>query len=132
MEKSWKLKTLTNLETSQNLQKEIKVPKVISDLLILRGVSSFSDAKNFFRPDLNQLHDPFLMKDMSKAVKIIFEVIEDNKKAMIYGDYDVDGITSVAVLHLFFKKFGLDPLRYIPDRYKEGYGLSFDAIKKAN
>tara|TARA_B100001559_G_scaffold201419_1_gene168521 strand:- start:146 stop:1843 length:1698 start_codon:yes stop_codon:yes gene_type:complete len=132
MEKSWKLKTLANLETSQNLQKEIKVPKVISDLLILRGVSSFSDAKNFFRPDLNQLHDPFLMKDMSKAVKIIFEVIEDNKKAMIYGDYDVDGITSVAVLHLFFKKFGLDPLRYIPDRYKEGYGLSFDAIKKAN
>ena len=59
MEKSWKLKALTNLETSQNLQKEIKVPKVISDLLILRGVSSFSDAKNFFRPDLNQLHDPF-------------------------------------------------------------------------
>ena len=114
MEKLWKLKALKNLDTSQHLQKEIKVPKVISDLLVLRGVRTFSDAKNFFRPELNQLHDPFLMKDMGKAVEIIFEVIEDNKKTMIYGDYDVDGITSVSVLHLFFKKFGLNTLTYIP------------------
>ena len=71
------------------------------------------------------------MKDMDKAVNIIFEVLESNMKIMIYGDYDVDGTTSVALLYLFFKRLDLDPLRYIPDRFNEGYGLSFDAIKKA-
>ena len=131
MKKTWKIKEPPDKQLSKNLQKEIKVPKVISDLLVLRGIKSFPEAKEFFRPQLNQLFDPFLMKDMEKAVNIIFEALENNMKIMIYGDYDVDGITSVAIIYLFFKKFDLEPLRYIPDRYKEGYGLSIDAIKKA-
>ena len=131
MEKIWKIKDPPDKELSNNLQREIEVPKIISDLLVLRGIKSFTEAKEFFRPQLNQLFDPFLMKDMNQAVNIIFEVLENNMKIMIYGDYDVDGTTSVALLYLYFKSFGLEPLSYIPDRYKEGYGLSIDAIKKA-
>ena len=103
MKKTWKIKEPPDKQLSKNLQKEIKVPKVISDLLVLRGIKSFPEAKEFFRPQLNQLFDPFLMKDMEKAVNIIFEALENNMKIMIYGDYDVDGITSVAIIYLFFK-----------------------------
>ena len=124
--------TLKKNPTIVNLiEKELNVSKVIAQLLVNRDINDFNTAKEFFRPSLNDLHDPYLMKGMHESVLRIEKAKEKQEKIMIYGDYDVDGTTSVALLYLFFKRFGLEPLSYIPDRYKEGYGLSIDAIKKA-
>ncbi|MBL30099.1 MAG: single-stranded-DNA-specific exonuclease RecJ [Flavobacteriaceae bacterium] len=131
MGNSWKLRDSLDINISKSLQEELKVSKIISDLLTLRGIKSFSEAKNFFRPELSQLFDPFLMKNMRKAVKMILKAIKTKRKIMIYGDYDVDGTTSVAILYLFLKNFDIEPLTYIPDRFDEGYGLSNKGINKA-
>ena len=98
---------------------------------MLRGIESYEEAKKFFRPDLNDLHDPFLMKDMDKAVNRITEAISDNEKILIYGDYDVDGTTAIATLYSFLRDLYSNIDYYVPDRYTEGYGISFKGIDYA-
>ena len=100
-------------------------------LLVKRGIKNFEEARDFFRPDLGHLHDPFLMQDMEKAVIRIEKAIADSEKILIYGDYDVDGTTSVALVYSFFKKYHFNIDFYIPDRYKEGYGISTQGIDHA-
>ena len=131
MEKSWKLLKNLNPEITKNLAQELNVSNIIAELLVKRNITNYLEAKLFFRPRIEDLLDPFLMKGMSSAVNKIIETIESNKKIMIYGDYDVDGTTSVALLYLYLTKLNADLIYYIPDRYLEGYGLSNQGINKA-
>lgn len=133
MEKRWSIKTQAEAKLIDQLATEVGIDKVLANLLIQRGVTSFESAKNFFRPSLTDLHDPFLMKDMDKAITRIEKAIQDREKILVYGDYDVDGTTAVALVYSFFKNN--TPLLseglidyYIPDRYAEGYGISFQGI----
>lgn len=103
----------------------------LTTILMQRKIDTFEKAKSFFRPSLEDLHDPFLMKDMDKAVQKLSEAIQENKKILIYGDYDVDGTTSVALLYLFLNSFHPNLGYYIPDRYREGYGISYLGIDYA-
>ena len=112
----------------RHLQEVLKIHPVLCRLLVLRGITTFEEAKKFFRPSLNDLHNPFLMKDMDKAVARIEQAIQNKEKMLIYGDYDVDGTTSVALVYSFFSKFYQDLITYIPDRYSEGYGISIQGI----
>ena len=111
-----------------SLQTDLKIPHFICSLLLQRGVNSLDKAKLFFRPELGSLHDPYLMKDMEKAVVRINNA--SSEKIMILGDYDVDGASATALLANFFSYLGLDYDVYIPDRKKEGYGPSIKAFKK--
>jgi single-stranded-DNA-specific exonuclease len=166
MTKRWKIKESAPAEIADRLVKELKVSPIIANLLWQRGVNTYDEAKLFFRPQLEHLHDPFLMKDMDKAIARIEKAIKNKEKILIYGDYDVDGTTSVALVYSFFKQ--LAPSRaslptsgspkggepegandaqslspsgregewplfdyYIPDRYKEGYGISTAGIDYA-
>ncbi len=113
------------------LQQELKVHPVLCRLLVQRGIETYDAARKFFRPELSDLHDPFLMKDMDKAVNRIAEAISRNEKILIYGDYDVDGTTAVATVYQFFKEFYAKVEYYIPHRYTEGYGISFKGIDYA-
>ncbi len=115
-------------EKVDNLQAQLKVHPTICQLLVQRGIETYNDAKKFFRPSLDDLHDPFLMKDMDKAVDRIHEAIVKKEKILVYGDYDVDGTTSVALFHTFFSNLTDQVRYYIPDRYKEGYGLSKEGV----
>ena len=112
-----------------SLQIDLKIPHFICSLLLQRGVNSLDKAKLFFRPELGSLHDPYLMKDMEKAVVRINKA--SSEKIMILGDYDVDGTTSTSMLYTYFKQRNFDLLYYIPDRYKEGYGVSTESINYA-
>jgi len=114
--------------TVSRLTEELKIDRVLATLLVQRGITTFEEARTFFRPDLNLLHDPFLMKDMEKAVKRLGEAIMAQEKILIYGDYDVDGTTAVALMYTFLKKFDANIEYYIPDRYDEGYGISYKGI----
>ena len=127
----WYKRKNFNYEKIARLSKTLNIPDVISSLLLQRGIVDFESAKHFFRPDWSQLHDPFLMKDMNKAVDRIQLAINTNEKIMIFGDYDVDGTTSVALLTDYLKNkiFYIKP--YIPDRYSEGYGISKKGIEIA-
>lgn len=131
-EKRWKFKQYDH-EVSNKLCQSLRIHPVICDMLSIRGISSFEEAKDFFRPSLNQLHDPFLMKDMKMATDRIIHAIKSNEKILIYGDYDVDGTTAVSVVFDFLQF--IYPSKqieyYIPDRYKEGYGLSSAGIEYA-
>lgn len=113
------------------LAKEINVNSILANMLVNRGVDSFQKAKDFFRPDLDKLHDPFLMKDMDKAVDRLSQAIERNEKILVYGDYDVDGTTSVAMMYGYLIQFYEKVDFYIPDRYKEGYGISEKGVRFA-
>jgi single-stranded-DNA-specific exonuclease len=113
------------------LQQELGIPAVIARLLSLRGIETFNQAKTFFRPDINQIHDPFLMKDMEKASTRLSNAIRSGEKVLVYGDYDVDGTTATATVLLFLRKFGVDASYYIPHRFKEGYGINPDGIRHA-
>ncbi len=115
-----------------NLQKELGVDGVIAHLLNLRGINTFEEAKTFFRLDLNQLPNPFLMKGMDDAITRIEQALALNQKILIFGDYDVDGTTAVSVVYSFFKKYSQNLEYYIPDRYKEGYGISLASIDYAS
>ena len=127
----WYKRKNFNYEKIEKLSKTLNVPDAISSLLLQRGIADFESAKLFFRPDWSQLHDPFLMKDMNKAVDRILLAMNTNEKIMIFGDYDVDGTTSVALLTDYLKNkiFYIKP--YIPDRYSEGYGISKKGIEVA-
>lgn len=113
------------------LQASLQIDHRLAAILTQRGVSTFEEARCFFRPDLSQLHDPFLMKDMDKAVARIEKAMAADENILIYGDYDVDGTTSVALTFGFFKKYHSKIDFYIPDRYKEGYGISTQGIDYA-
>lgn len=128
MEKIWNIRANPNALFIPQLQQELNVDEVVARLLSLRGVTTFEEAKLFFRPQLAQLHDPFLMKDMLKAVERIQVAIQKNEKVLIFGDYDVDGTTAVSLVYSFFKDHIADIDYYIPDRYKEGYGISYQSI----
>ncbi len=113
------------------LQNELGVSEKIARLLTLREIDTYEKAKLFFRPALNQLHDPFLMADMQAAAERLAAAIRQHEKILIYGDYDVDGTTATALMYLFLKEFGLNVDYYIPDRFKEGYGLNPGGIHYA-
>ena len=124
----WTLKPKPDLTKVEHLQKKLDVEKSIATLLVQRGIETFQEAKDFFRPDLNKLHNPFLMKDMDKAVARIEAAITAEENIMVYGDYDVDGTTSVALLSSYLLTTYPNVATYIPDRYEEGYGISFKGI----
>ena len=131
LETEWKYADLPDLAQVGSLCEQLGVKEDVAQLLINRGITDFDEAKSFFRPSFNDLHDPFLMKDMDKAVSRLEEALGNGEKMLIYGDYDVDGTTSVALVYSFLKDLGQTDF-YIPDRYKEGYGLSFAGIDYAN
>lgn len=131
LETEWKYADLPNPAQVGSLCEQLGVKEDVAQLLINRGITDFDEAKSFFRPSFNDLHDPFLMKDMDKAVSRLEEALGNGEKMLIYGDYDVDGTTSVALVYSFLKDLGQTDF-YIPDRYKEGYGLSFAGIDYAN
>lgn len=128
MEKQWKILQETSPEVSKTLQKQLSVDATIARLLSLRGINNFDEAKVFFRPELDQLHNPFLMKGMKEAIERINQAISKNEKVLVYGDYDVDGTTAVSIVYSFFKQYIKNIEYYIPDRYREGYGISFKGI----
>ena len=131
MIKKWKFKNLPDKENIAQLSGSINVSNTVATVLLQRGISNFDEAKHYFRPQLSHLHDPFLMKDMQQAVERINSALAKNQKIMIYGDYDVDGTTSVALVYGFLKKFYDNLMYYIPDRYLEGYGISTTGIDVA-
>ena len=124
----WTLKTAPNLSLVDELSKVLSIDKVLSSLLIQRGIHTFEQAKKFFRPSLDDLHDPFLLKDMDVAVSRIEKAITNNENILIYGDYDVDGTTAVSLVSSYLKTITNDIATYIPDRYNEGYGISTQGI----
>ncbi len=123
MEKRWKI-IKADKEKVDALQAALKIHPILCELLVQRGLDTFEEAKRFFRPSLDDLHDPWLMKDMKKAVDRIDEAMAANQKILVFGDYDVDGTTSVATLYQFLKQLSSNIDYYIPHRYKEGYGIS--------
>lgn len=131
MDKRWVLQESNSQEFSDELSKELNINNHLVELLLLRGIHTFDLAKTFFRPSLNHLHDPFLMKGMDIAVNRLCEAIFSQEKIMIYGDYDVDGTTSVSLVYQFLSKYSKELMYYIPDRYTEGYGISTQGIEKA-
>jgi len=128
LEKQWKIRAATESPDMGDLQEKLNVDRVVARLLKLRHVLNYEEAKTFFRPELSQLHDPFLMKGMTVAIDRINLAISKNEKVMIFGDYDVDGTTAVSLVYSFFKDHIQNITYYIPDRYKEGYGISFKSI----
>ena len=136
MEKRWSIKPKADDKITERLAEELGIDKVLANLLVQREVKTFDEAKKFFRPSLDDLHDPFLMKDMDKAIVRIETAIKNKEKILVYGDYDVDGTTAVALVYSFFKKHHPNKEDenssfidfYIPDRYAEGYGISFTGI----
>ena len=131
MEKRWVINTPPPADKIESLSKKLNCNHVIANLLLQRGVSTVEEAKAFFNPALNRLHDPFLMRDMDKAVARIERAIASKERVMIYGDYDVDGTTAVALLYKYFKNKCEHPEYYIPDRDTEGCGISCRAIDYA-
>lgn len=123
MEKRWNILTADPV-TSSSLQQSLKINLLLCKILVQRGINTFEKAKDFFRPQLSQLHSPWLMKDMDKAVERILEGIRSQEKILVFGDYDVDGTTAVSCLYQFLKKIHTNLDFYIPHRYKEGYGVS--------
>jgi len=132
MEKRWVINEPGDEETVATLMNLLGVDRLIANLLVQRGITSFNKAKKFFRPSLDDLHDPFLMKDMDKAVERLTSAIQKQERVMIYGDYDVDGTTSVALVYTYLKKRFDFIDYYIPDRYSEGYGISKTGIDYAS
>ncbi len=130
--KNWVLREQASNEKIEYLARELGVDTGIATLLVQRNINTYKQAREFFRPSLDQLHDPFLMKDMEKAVDRLALAIFRNEKIMIYGDYDVDGTTSVALVYSFLKKRYSNLDYYVPDRYSEGYGISFQGIDYAD
>lgn len=131
MQKRWVVKPKNDIQKTKKLRDELGVNAVIVELLLNRGIETYQDAKHFFRPSFDLLHDPFLMKDMDKAISRIEKAIGNKEKILIYGDYDVDGTTAVSVVYSFFRDFHSGLEFYIPDRYLEGYGISTMGIDYA-
>ena len=127
----WNLKSKPEKEKVQALQNALQVDEIIATLLIQRGIETFEQAKTFFRPTLEDLHNPYLMKDMDKAVSRIEKAIANNENILVFGDYDVDGTTAVSLVSSYLRSFYPNVATYIPDRYNEGYGISYLGIDYA-
>tara|TARA_B110000211_G_scaffold51884_1_gene57120 strand:- start:1724 stop:3403 length:1680 start_codon:yes stop_codon:yes gene_type:complete len=127
METLWNIQNLDTKQVKQ-LAEELGVNEIVAHLLVLRGITNYEDAKKFFRPQISHLHNPFLMKGMQNAVDRIELALKKGEKILIYGDYDVDGTTSVSMMFCFISRFTDKIGYYIPDRYDEGYGISFKGI----
>ena len=131
MKKNWVIKASGNEDVIVSLSRELGIERPLAQLLVQRGITTFEDARKFFRPNLSNMHDPFLMKDMDLAIQRILEAIESGEKVLVYGDYDVDGTTAVALVYSFFRDQFREIDYYIPDRYDEGYGVSIKGIDYA-
>ena len=133
METRWIIAENVDKQLVKSLSESLGIDEILAILLVQRGITNFEEAKNFFRPSLTQLHDPFLMKDMDKAVDRLQKAMNNGEKILIYGDYDVDGTTAVALIYTYLKNF-VNKKKiefYIPDRYEEGYGISYKGIDYA-
>ncbi|MNF36810.1 Single-stranded-DNA-specific exonuclease RecJ [compost metagenome] len=128
----WTIKPKPSEEKVKQLAQALNVEDFVATLLVQRGIETFDDAKRFFRPTLNDLHDPYLMKDMEKAVNRIEKAIENQENILVFGDYDVDGTTAVSLVSSYLKTYYPNVATYIPDRYAEGYGVSFKGIDFAD
>ncbi|KAF2512152.1 single-stranded-DNA-specific exonuclease RecJ [Flavobacterium zhairuonense] len=128
----WTLKPKPSEDKVKHLAQALNVEDFVATLLIQRGIETFEDAKNFFRPSLEHLHDPYLMKDMDKAVSRIESAIENQENILVFGDYDVDGTTAVSLVSSYLKSHYPNIATYIPDRYDEGYGISYKGIDYAD
>ena len=128
MEKKWVIRKGANESKVRELSSELGIDPVLAELLVQRGVHTFDEARAFFRPSLDRLHDPFLMKDMDKAVARVEKALDGGEKILVYGDYDVDGTTAVSLVYSFLSRLTSNVGSYIPDRYDEGYGVSTKGI----
>ena len=128
VEKIWKLREGTDMDNVRQLSSELGVDPVLAELLVQRGVCTFEQARSFFRPNLDDLHDPFLMTDMEKAVERVHQAVVSREKILVYGDYDVDGTTAVSLVYSFLLRLTRQLDFYIPERYDEGYGVSYKGI----
>ena len=128
----WTLKPTPDTSIVNALAERLNVDAIIATLLVQRGIETFDEAKKFFRPSLDDLHDPFLMKDMDRAVDRIESAIRNEENILVYGDYDVDGTTSVALMSSYLSTLTPQVATYIPDRYQEGYGVSYQGIDYAH
>lgn len=131
MEKRWVYKDEPEQTIVEKISKEININEYLSTVLVQRGIKTFDEAKDFFRPSLSRLYDPFLMLNMDRAVNRLTDAVFNEEKILIYGDYDVDGTTAVSLIYLFLKQFSKHLEYYIPDRYTEGYGISEKGINYA-
>lgn len=128
MEKEWKMKEPADRDTVARLTSELGIDPVLAELLVHRGINTFEESRAFFRPNLDQLHDPFLMKGMDLAVERLHKAVTGGEKILVYGDYDVDGTTAVSLVYSFLRPLTHSLDFYIPDRYDEGYGVSYKGI----
>jgi single-stranded-DNA-specific exonuclease len=128
----WTIKPKPSEDKIKHLAQALQVEDFVAQLLVQRGIETFEDAKLFFRPSLEHLHDPYLMKDMDKAVARIEQAIENQERILVFGDYDVDGTTAVSLVSSYLKTYYPEVATYIPDRYDEGYGVSFKGIDFAD
>ena len=128
MNKRWLYKSVPDQQEIESLGMSLNINSYLSAILLQRGVTTFEEARKFFRPSLKDLHDPFLMKDMERAVERIKRAIDGNEKILIYGDYDVDGTTAVSMVYRYLQSFYPATSFYIPDRTSEGYGVSEKGI----
>lgn len=128
----WTLKPKPEADKTEQLANELNVNLLVATLLVQRGIETYEQAKRFFRPSLDDLHDPFLMKDMDKAIERIEKAVKGRENILIYGDYDVDGTTAVSLVYSYFLTFYPNVATYIPDRYDEGYGISYQGIDFAD
>ena len=132
MDKRWVIKERGDQVVVRQLADALGVSESLANLMAQRGITSPVEAEAFFNPSLDYLHDPFLMKDMNLAVDRITSAINKNERILVYGDYDVDGTTAVAMMYSFLKERYSNVDYYIPDRYKEGYGVSFKGLDYAS
>ncbi len=128
----WTIKPKPEPQKVEELKGALQVNELVASLLVQRGIETYDQAKSFFRPSLDDLHDPFLMKDMDKAVERIEQALKNEENILVYGDYDVDGTTSVALMSSYLKTRSNNIATYIPDRYEEGYGVSVEGIDFAS
>lgn len=131
VQKRWVVSEFSRQDLVDKLSASLNIDPVLAQLLVQRGITSFPEARDFFRPSLDNLHDPFLIKDMDVAIRRIEQAMERNERILVYGDYDVDGTTAVTLVYSFLKDFYDNLEYYIPDRYKEGYGISYEGIDHA-
>lgn len=132
MKKNWVIKEKPDAVVVKQLMNSLNVSESLASLMVQRGITTYNEAELFFRPTFDSLHDPFLMKDMNIAVDRISSAIDKNEKILVYGDYDVDGTTSVALMYSFLSRFSSNLDYYIPNRYREGYGVSKEGLEYAH
>ncbi len=115
--------------TVSSICENFKIPRVMAKLLVIRGITTFEQVNKFFSDDVSALYSPFLLKSMDKAVERVLKAREGKERVVVYGDYDVDGITSTSILYSFLDEIGVDVDYYIPNRFEEGYGINADALR---